>query len=174
MLPDCTTSRRFSGLHSWVTSARTSPSHSTRSACFPGSRLPTWSLRPRSSAPFKLADRKPSSGSSPYLTISASSRALAPCTLYGVPASVPSTSRTPAWCARRKLSTMAPPVSAAPMPLPAPGAQLVVGELLRASLDAWRHPPAGRDQLDAVGACLELLADGFADLVRTVGLATDP
>ena len=54
------------------------------------------------------------------------------------------------------------------------GAQLVVAELLRARLDARRHHAARGNELDAVGARLELLADGLAHVVWPVGLAADP
>ena len=51
---------------------------------------------PSSSALLRVPARSASSGATPSLTISASSRALSPWRLNGVPASVPSTSRTPA------------------------------------------------------------------------------
>src|SRR5437763_15360969 len=53
-------------------------------------------------------------------------------------------------------------------------AQLVERELLRARLNASGHDAASGDELDAVGARFELLADGLADVVRTVRLAPDP
>src|SRR5207302_4364762 len=55
-----------------------------------------------------------------------------------------------------------------------PGAKLLVGQLLRSRLNPWCHDAARGDQLDAIAASPELLADRLADLVRAVRLAPDP
>ena len=53
------------------------------------------------------------------------------------------------------------------------GAHLVERELGRIGLDARGHDPAGGEDLDDVGAGLELLAHGLARVVGTIGLAAD-
>ena len=64
--------------------------------------------------------------------------------------------------------------AASPMCFLDTSAELVIGELLCANLDPLGHDSAGGDELDAVGACLELLADGLTYLVGAVGLPANP